>query len=303
MIAPKKLKKGDKVRIIATARKISAAELQAAISLLQSWELKVELGQNIFSEDHQFAGTDEQRTFDLQSALDDEDCAAILCARGGYGTVRIIDSINWEKFKNHPKWIIGYSDVSVLHNSLQNLGFASLHASMPINFSKNSPESLNFLQAALFGEAYQIKTATHPYNRFGQISGEIIGGNLSMLYSCLGSKTAVKTDGKILFIEDLDEYLYHVDRMMVNLRRNGYLENLKALIVGTLSDMNDNNIPFGESAEDIVARHCKDYNFPVAFGIPAGHSPHNLPIIFGQKVNLEIDSSMTTLNFNNGRNS
>lgn len=303
MHIPKFLKKGDRLRIIATARKVSPAELAPAIQILEDWGLEVLLGENIYAEQNQFAGSDEERAADFQSALDDPHCAAILCARGGYGSVRIIDAISWEKFKLKPKWLIGYSDVSVLHNTLQNMGFASLHAMMPLEFEKNSSESLKLLRESLFGKAYTIEAAAHPNNRFGKIEGEVIGGNLSMLYSCLGSSTALDTRGKILFIEDLDEYLYHVDRMMFNLRRNAYFKDIKALIVGTMSDMNDNAIPFGESAVDIIARHAQDFDFPLAYGLPIGHSSHHLPLVFGEKVTLEVNSNASILNFKHGRKS
>tara|TARA_R110002050_G_scaffold80106_2_gene171433 strand:+ start:660 stop:1571 length:912 start_codon:yes stop_codon:yes gene_type:complete len=303
MRSPKFLKKGDTLRIIATARKVSAEELGPAIEKLEEWGLKVVLGKNIFAQENQFAGSDKQRAEDLQEALDDENCAAILCARGGYGTVRIIDAISWNKFIESPKWIIGYSDVSVLHNSLQNINFASLHAPMPLEFAKNTSESIALLQDALLGKAYQIKAAAHPFNRPGKVEGEIIGGNLSMLYSCLGSPTALNTAGKILFIEDLDEYLYHIDRMLYNLTRNGYFANIKALIIGTMSDMNDNSIPFGESAETIIARHARNFDFPLAFGFPIGHSNHHFPLVFGEKVTLEVNSDASILNFSDGRKS
>jgi len=303
MRSPKFLQKGDRLRIIATARKVSPAELAPAIQILEDWGLEVVLGENIYAEQNQFAGSDAERAEDIQYALDDPHCAAILCARGGYGSVRIIDAICWEKFKLNPKWLIGYSDVSVIHNTLQNLGFASLHAMMPLEFEKNSSESLSLLHEALFGESYTIEAPAHPFNRPGKVEGEVIGGNLSMLYSCLGSATALETTGKILFIEDLDEYLYHIDRMMFNLRRNAYFDGIKALIIGTMSDMNDNAIPFGESAIDIIARHAQDFDFPVAFGLPIGHSSHHLPLVFGEKVTLEVNSDASTLNFNHGRKS
>jgi muramoyltetrapeptide carboxypeptidase len=303
MHSPDFLKEGDKVRIVATARKVSPEELKPAILKLKDWGLRVELGENIFAQEHQFAGNDTQRADDLQNALNDRDCAAILCARGGYGTVRIIDKIDWDAFKQNPKWIIGYSDVSVLHNTLQNMGFASLHASMALDFTKNSPESLTLIREALFGQYYQVKAPAHAFNRLGAVEGEIVGGNLSMLYSCLGSQSAIKPAGQILFFEDLDEYLYHIDRMMQNLGRNNYLNGIKALLIGTLNDMNDNKIPFGESAEEIVSRHANKFDFPIAFGLPFGHSSHNLPLIFGQKVTLEVNSTASILNFNHGAKS
>ncbi len=303
MIGPRFLQKGDRLRIVATARKVSAKELAPALQILEDWGLEVVLGKHIYAEENQFAGNDAERAADLQAALNDPECAAILFARGGYGTVRIIDAISWENFIKHPKWLIGYSDLSVIHNTLQNLGFASLHAIMPLEFATNSPESLRLLREALFGKSYTIETGAHPFNRAGKVTGEVVGGNLSMLYSCLGSSTALDTDGKILFLEDLDEYLYHIDRMMFNLRRNGYLNDIQALIIGTMSDMNDNAIPFGESAEEIIARHAQDYEFPLAFGLPIGHSSHHLPLVLGEKVTLEINSDAATLKFKHGRKS
>jgi len=303
MHSPSFLKPGDTIRIIATARKISAEELAPALQIFAEWGLQVVLGKNVFAQENQFAGNDNQRASDLQEALDDPSCSAIICARGGYGTVRIIDDVSWKGFIEKPKWVIGYSDVSVLHNSLQKLNFASLHATMPINFSSNSSDSLALLQDALFGKTYQIQAPAHPFNRLGQVAGEIIGGNLSMLYSCLGSPSALNTQDKILFLEDLDEYLYHIDRMMVNLRRNGYFTGIKALVIGTMGAMNDNAIPFGENAPNIIARHARAFRFPIAFGLPVGHQSHNLPLVFGEKVTLEVNSDASILNFNYGRKS
>ena len=248
MIFPEKLKIGDKIGIISTARKITLDELAPAIKTIESWELKVVLGPNLFEVDNQFSGTIEQRSTDLQTMIDDDSIKAILCARGGYGTVQIIDNIDFSKLKNKPKWIVGYSDVTVLHSHLNKLGIASLHATMPINFKTNAKESLASLKNGLFGNENNILCGPHPFNKFGKVEAEVVGGNLSILYSLLGSNSDVDTDGKILFIEDLDEYMYHVDRMMMNLKRNGKLKNLKALIIGGMSDMNDNTIPFGKTA-------------------------------------------------------
>jgi len=295
MIIPEKLKIGDKIGIISTARKITIEELNPAIQTLESWGLKVVLGINLFQEDDQFSGTVEQRTADLQSMIDDNSIKAILCARGGYGTVQIIDTIDFTNLKKNSKWIVGYSDVTVLHSHLNNLGIASVHATMPINFESNTKDSLSSLKNSLFGSLNSIECKAHPLNIFGKIEGNIVGGNLSILYSLLGSQSDIDTAGKILFIEDLDEYLYHIDRMMMNLKRNGMLVKLKGLIVGGMSDMNDNPIPFGKTAEQIILEYTKDYDFPICFGFPAGHLIDNMCIRLGMNSVLEISKNGVSL--------
>jgi len=288
MIIPEKLVVGDKIGIISTARKITIEELKPATKTLESWGLKVVLGANLFQEDDQFSGTVDQRTNDLQIMIDDNSIKAILCARGGYGTVQIIDAINFTNLKKNSKWIVGYSDATVLHSHLNNLGMASLHATMPINFEGNTNESLWSLKNALFGNLNNVECKAHPLNKFGKIEGDVVGGNLSILYSLLGSSSDIDTIGKILFIEDLDEYLYHIDRMMMNLKRNGIFGNLKGLIIGGMSDMNDNSIPFGKTAEQIILDYTKGYDFPICFGFPAGHLADNRCLILGINSILEI---------------
>ena len=295
MIIPEKLKIGDKIGIISTARKITIEELNPAIITLESWGLKVVLGINLFQEEDQLSGTVEQRTADLQSMIDDNSIKAILCARGGYGTVQIIDAINFTNLKKNSKWIVGYSDVTVLHSHLNNLGIASLHATMPINFEANTKKSLSSLKNSLFGNSNSIECKTHAFNKFGIVEGDIVGGNLSILYSLLGSPSNIYAEGKILFIEDLDEYLYHIDRMMMNLKRNGVLKKLKALIVGGMTDMNDNSISFGKSAEQIILEYTKDYNFPICFGFPAGHLVDNRCVRLGVNSKLEISKNGVNL--------
>ena len=291
MIFPEKLKIGDKIGIISPARKITLNELDPAIKTIESWELKVELGSNLFEVDNQFSGTIEQRSTDLQTMIDDDSIKAILCARGGYGTVQIIDNIDFSKLKNNPKWIVGYSDVTVLHSHLNKLGIASLHATMPINFKTNAKESLASLKNGLFGNENNILCGPHPFNKFGKVEAEVVGGNLSILYSLLGSNSDVDTDGKILFIEDLDEYLYHIDRMMMNLKRNGKFTKLKGIVVGGMSDMNDNTIPFGKTAEEIILEYIKEFDFPVCFNFPAGHLDDNRTLVFGKECILEINEN------------
>ena len=288
MISPKNLKKSDTVAIVSTARKISLEEIQQAIKLLESWKLNVKIGKTIGLEENQFAGSNDARRKDFQGMLDDDEVKAIWCARGGYGTIRILDALEFTIFKKNPKWIIGYSDATVLHNHLNNLGFETLHATMPINIVKNTTKALKSLKNTLFGKDLSYSIKGDKLNIIGEAKGELVGGNLSMVYSILGSKTELNTDGKILFIEDLDEYLYHIDRMMQNLKRNGYFDNLNGLIVGGLSDMKDNTIPFGKTAKEIIYDVCKDYDFPICFDFPAGHIDDNRAMIMGRKVELRV---------------
>ena len=295
MILPKELKITNNIGIISTARKISLEELTPAIKILESWGLNVVLGRNLFEQDNQFSAKISQRSADLQQMIDNDSIRAILCARGGYGTVQIIDNIKFSNLRNNPKWIIGYSDITVLHSHLNNLGIASLHATMPINFENNSIESLQSLKNSLLGKSNRIECKSHAFNRLGKADAEIVGGNLSILYSLLGSNSDIDTEGKILFIEDLDEYLYHIDRMMMNLKRNGKLAKLKGLIVGGMKDMNDNEIPFGKSVEKIILEHTKKYDYPICFGFAAGHINDNRCIKLGVSSVLEINENGVSL--------
>ena len=294
---PTYLKEGNKIGLISTARKISKNELQGAIESIKSWGLEVVLGQNLFNNYHQFSGRDDERAKDLQAMLDNPEVKAILVVRGGYGTVRIIDHIDFSKFQKNPKWLAGYSDITVLHSQIHKLKVASLHSTMPINFSTNTSESIKSLKDALFGKKLSININYNSLNRFGEVKGQIVGGNLSILYSLIGSPSDLNTDGKILFIEDLDEYLYHIDRMMMNLKRNGKLTKLAGLIVGEMSDMNDNTIPFGKNAIEIITESVSEYDYPVAFNFPAGHIDNNNTIILGQTASLKIDHNNSNLTF------
>ena len=282
----------DTIAFVSSARKISRDELVFAKTQIESWGLKVVFGKNLFQEENQFAGTETQRRQDLQDALDNENIKAMLFVRGGYGSIQIVDSIDWTSFQKNPKWIIGFSDITVFHSHIQqNFGLPTLHAAMPITFANNTESSLENLRKILFGEKISYQIDTHPLNRVGVMNAEIVGGNLSILYSLLGSESQMNTDGKILFIEDLDEYLYHIDRMMQALKRAGMLKNLAGLIVGGMSEMNDNTIPFGKTAEEIIQDVVSEYNYPVAFGFPAGHVDDNNPIVFGKKTKFIIENS------------
>jgi muramoyltetrapeptide carboxypeptidase len=298
MSLPPPLQTGDQVAIIATARYISKAEIQPALNLLKNWGLKPILGSSIGQQEHQFAGSDQERAKDFQNQLNHPDIKAIWCARGGYGSVRIIDHIDFSSLKKQPKWIIGYSDVTAIHMHLQRLGIASLHAQMAFDIEAKSSSTSTQLQKVLFGENTGISSQNiHPLQKNGITSGEIIGGNLSVLYSLLGSSSTPSFEGKILFLEDLDEYLYHIDRMMQNLKRSGVLKMIKGLIVGGMTDMNDNTIPFGKTAEEIISEAVQDFDYPVCFHFPVGHTYDNLPLIFGKVARLVVSSNQIQLTY------
>lgn len=289
MKRPAYLKAGDKIGFVASARKINPLELAEATDYFESWELEIVLGDHLFAESNQFAGSDELRAQDLQQMLDDPEIKAIVFARGGYGTVRIIDQINWEKFIKQPKWLIGFSDITVLHSHIhQNLGIETLHGIMPLNYPTASNEAISSIRTALFGEELKYKIESHPMNRRGYVEAPIIGGNLSILHNLSGTISDIDTKGKILFIEDLDEYYYHVDRMMLNLKRSGKLDHIAGLIVGGMTEMHDNPISFGMNAYEIIQNVIKDYSFPVCFEFPAGHFSDNRALIMGRNVKLDV---------------
>ena len=287
MIIPPYLSPGDTIALAAPARKISKAEIQPAEQWLKSVGFNIFYDDRLFAEDHQFAGDDLLRTRYFQDLLNDDSVKAIWCARGGYGSARIIDRLDFTHFRQHPKWICGYSDITVFHSHIQqNLQTATLHATMPVNVSETNtqlPVCQSFLNAITCKDlSYEIDS--HPLSRPQPFSGILTGGNLSMLYSLIGSPSDINTTGKVLFIEDLDEYLYHIDRMILNLKRSGKLSNIKALLVGHLSDMHDNTVPFGKTAEEIVADHCQTFDFPLIFNVPAGHLSDNRAFRMGCQI-------------------
>lgn len=289
-LAPSYLTKGDTIAIVASARKISKQELAPTIAILKRWGLVVELGPNIYKEYNQFSGTDEERKQDLQWALNHKKAKAILIARGGYGILRIIDDIDFSSFIKKPKWLVGYSDVTVLHSHIQSLGICSLHATMPINFLKHEKATLS-IKKLLFNQKQEYKIEAQPCNRTGTAEAEVVGGNLSLLYALSGSSSEVPYKNKILFIEDLDEFLYHVDRMMLQLKRSGKLEHLAGLIVGGMSELKDNSISFGKTVEEIIMDSVKDYTYPVCFNFPAGHIDENMAFYLGRRARLEVKAN------------
>ena len=297
MIRPNYLQKGDTVAIVSTARKVFEKELIPALSILKNWKLNVVLGTSIEAEEHQFAGNDKLRASDFQEMLDNPKIKAIWCARGGYGTIRMLDLLDFSNFKNNPKWIIGYSDVTVLHSHLHQLGFETLHAQMPVSIETKTAACVQSIKSSLLGNNTNITIPSEVSNVTGNAKGVLVGGNLSILYSLCGSSSSISTKGKILFIEDLDEYLYHIDRMLQNLKRNGMLDQLEGLIIGGMTQMHDNDIPFGQSSEEIILSICNDYNYPIVFNFPAGHIKDNRALILGRKAELIISKTETILTF------
>jgi len=291
-LKPAYLKEGDCIGITASARKISKEEINHSIKIFESWGLKTKLAKGIFEEENQFAGSDSTRANAFQQLLDDDSVKAIICARGGYGTVRIVDRLDFSNFVKKPKWICGYSDVTVLHSHInRNFNISTIHSCIPLNMlpEKINNESVNSLRRLLFGQENKVEIPYHQLNKnIKNTDGVLIGGNLSVLISLLGSKSDINTEGKILFIEDLDEYLYHIDRMMMAMKRAGKLENLKALIVGGMSEMRDNTIPFGKDAYQIISECVAEYSYPVIFDLPAGHQALNLALKLGSETRISI---------------
>jgi len=295
MIQPPYLKKGDKIAIVAPARRINFDEVHLGITLFQKWGLEVVLGTHIFGTENQFAGSDSQRQADFQQMLDDPSIRAIICARGGYGTVRVIDKLDFTGFCKNPKWIAGYSDITVLHAHIhKHFAIETLHSIMPVNIKEPdfTNDSVESLRKALFGEKLFYSKPITFHFKTGLSEGILTGGNLSILYSLMGTASEVDTSGKILFLEDVDEYLYHIDRMMMTLKRAGKLSNLNGLIVGGMDRMNDNEIPFGKTANEIISEAVAEYNYPVCYDFPSGHGTVNLALILGRRIRLKVDKNM-----------
>ncbi len=296
-LAPPYLKKGDKVAITCPAKKLPSP-MTDAINLLQSWGLEVILGDTLTASYHQFAGDDELRTKDLQRFIDDDSIKAIFAARGGYGTMRIIDQVDFSCFAKNPKWMIGFSDITVLHAHIyNNYNIQSIHGQMPINIPDASAKSLETLRKALFGEELTYDVKPNPLNRTGEGSGILIGGNLSLLVAISGSASDMDYSGKFLFIEDVGEYLYSTDRLLRTLDRAGKLKNLAGLIVGGFTGVKDNDIPFGQTVPEIIMEIVKNYNYPVCFDFPAGHIPDNRSLVFGRRVSLSVTHQQSNIKY------
>jgi len=292
MTIPSYLRTGDKVTILAPAGLIEPGQIASAIKIIESWGLKIDLGKSIFSNHYNFSGTDTERTADLQEALDNPEIKAIFCARGGYGVLRIIDKIDWTNFIKNPKWIIGYSDITAIHATCNNLlNIASVHGPMQVNFEKLQKEqkSLDYLKKILFGQSviYSIPNVNKTIPT--EIEGKILGGNLSLLYSLRGTPYDFNPENSILFIEDIGEYMYHIDRMIQNFRLGNKFKGLKGIILGNFTEIKENDIPFGLTIEEIVSNALGENLIPVITGFPAGHTTPNYPLVFGSKVKIKVE--------------
>jgi len=303
LIQPEQLKSGDTISILAPSGVLNNFDnkITKAINIFKSWGLNVVLGNHIYDKNGHFAGTDKNREKDFQKALDNKNIKAIWCARGGYGAVRIIDKLNFDNYLKNPKWIIGFSDITVIHNKLNFLNSESIHAMMITGFEDigQNNDSLSKLKNVLFGDSLSYSITSNKNNKTGKSEGIIVGGNLTLIQSTIGSKTELKMKDKILFIEEIGEYAYHIDRMLYSLKRAGYFENCKGLIVGQISDVKKNTTDFGRSINELILDVLDEYNFPILFDFPAGHEKTNFPIILGRKVILDVSKPDSKVIFYN----
>lgn len=279
-----------KIAIAAPARWITPADVECAIQWLKANDFEPVYDDRLFAQDYIFAGSDDFRAAVIQEYMDRDDIDVIWLARGGYGSIRIIDKLDFTHFVKHPKVFVGFSDTTVFHGKMQRLGIPSIHGPLAGYFDRRTAESKQSLYDALMGKPLHYEWATHPLNKLGSVKGEMVGGNLSVLYGMMGSNSFPETDGKILFIEEVDEYIYHVERMMYGLKRAGKLDHLKALIVGGLTEIHDNPDPFGKTVEQAIFDVVKDYDYPICFGFPAGHQPDNRAIVLGKTVELSASN-------------
>lgn len=295
MIFPSALKNNDTIGIVCPAGFMAADKAATCIETLKNWGFQVKIGKTLGLQSNYFAGTDVERLQDLQNMLDDDNVAAILCCRGGYGTSRIIDQINWKAFKKKPKWIIGYSDITILHSFLfTKLKTASIHSPMAAAFNNDGfkNEYVQSLHHILLGKKNKYTIETNDFNRKGTVTGQLIGGNLTMITHQIGTPSDINTKGKILFIEDVGEYLYNIDRMMVQLQRSGKLQNLAGFIIGGMTDMKDTIVPFGQSIEAAIFDKVEQYDYPVCFNFPVSHDLPNYALKVGGNYKLKVGKNV-----------
>jgi muramoyltetrapeptide carboxypeptidase len=297
-IIPPYLNPGDTIGILCPAGFMPLEKAQTCIETLITWGYKVVTGKTLGNQNNYFSGTDEERLEDLQQMLDDQSIKAIFCARGGYGTGRIIDRLHFKKFKENPKWIIGFSDITVLQSHIyKHYKIASMHAPMAAAFNDEEYKNkyVQSLRDALTGRKSNYSAEGNILNQNGKTSGILVGGNLSLLAHLIGTSSDIKTKNKILFIEDIGEYIYNVDRMLYQLKRSGKLEDLRGLIVGRFSDMKDTTIPFGQTTEEVIKDIVKEYDFPVCFGFPVSHEKENYALKIGVKYKLHVTTTSVEL--------
>ncbi|NRA11997.1 MAG: LD-carboxypeptidase [Crocinitomicaceae bacterium] len=291
------LQKGDLIEILAPAKAIEEAHVVFAKSFLEGKGFKVRISENCLGEDNYFSGSISERLSDFQNAVDDPEVKAFVCARGGYGCVQLVDKIQWANSLRYPKWIVGFSDVTVFHQRIGIMGMESIHGSMPLNFKKNSSDALQTLVHALTGNSYSIKVPSNSKNNLGEAKGRILGGNLSILYSLLGTNDGIDYSNSILFIEDLAEQIYHIDRMFYAFNKAGVLDQIKGLVVGGMTDLKDTATPFGMSYEDVILSHFEYRNIPICFNFPAGHIDDNRALILGKEASLSVQKEKVQLSF------
>lgn len=297
-ITPPYLKPGDTIGIVCPAGYMPFEKAQTCIETLIAWGFKVIRGKTLGHQYNYFSGTDEERLEDLQRMMDDKNVDAIICGRGGYGTGRIIDQLDFSRFVKHPKWIIGFSDITLLHCHLfSNYRIASLHAPMAAAFNDGEFKNqyIESLHNALFGMKGDYQCDAHPFNNSGNGSGVLVGGNLSLLVNAIGTSSDINTKNKILFIEEIGEYIYGIDRMMYQLKRSEKLNDLKGLIFGSFSEMKDTTIPFGKTVEEVLKDVISEYDYPVCFGFPVGHDKENYALKIGVKYSLNVQSDLVEM--------
>lgn len=292
---PKHLQKGDTIAIIAPAKKIEKEYIEFAVQIFENWGYKVLISPHCIGENNYFSGTIAERTSDLQWAIDHKEIKAIICARGGYGCIQILDLVNWERFTQHPKWIAGFSDVTIFHQFLTKMEIASIHATMPLNFRQNSTAALSTLRQALEGEAISCEWESSVSNQTGNATGEITGGNLAVLCGLIGTVHQPDFSNKILFLEDVGEALYAIDRSLYQLSLAGVLDQISGLIVGDFSGIKDTSPAYNMSLAEVILPHFKNRSIPISFDFPAGHCDDNRALIFGKKINLVVEENKSTL--------
>jgi len=287
MIIPPSIRSGDKVGIVATAKRVDEELLKTGVKILSQWGLVPILGDHVFDQHRFFAGTDQDRLQDLQHMLNDSEIKAIFCARGGYGTSRIIDKVDFSSLRDHPKWIIGFSDITILHLHLNKIGIASLHAPMPATFHKTSPDSLSQTKQFLFeGSINKLRSSNAAKNKKGISEGELIGGNLSLIAHSLLTPSSINTEGKILIIEEVDEPLYKLDRLFLQLKRSNFLMNLKGLVIGQLTNVEEDS--YNSNPMTVIAEYLNEYSYPVGFGFEFGHDFLNFPVPLGMNYRFVV---------------
>ncbi|MEO0556253.1 MAG: LD-carboxypeptidase [Bacteroidota bacterium] len=290
MILPPPLQPGDAVGMVAPSRLIKPDQVEQALATFNLWGLEVRQGSSLFGTHGYFAGTDENRLNDLQNFINDPEIRCIFCARGGYGVTRILDQLNLKPLLETPKWIVGFSDITALHLALGNLEISSIHGLMPVQFGYFGAESsIESLRKLLFDRVGEVIAPYHSMNRLGKVNAPVVGGNLSLIVDSIGTKNEIQTRGKILFLEEIDEYLYKIDRMLIQLKRAGKLDLLAGLMIGDFTQTKDTQIPFGQNLEQIILAKVSQYDYPLAFSFPVGHEIPNHSILMMKEITLQVE--------------